>query len=142
MMSTSFGAIMMTGGLCIVDEQQNFDLLAASLRADMSDMHTWFAVLGGKLAGALPTRVRVRREGMFGRGNVEGVEVDLGEWRYILRLERGHPVGERTHIVRGIALKTEPLALDAWIDDLAESLAALAASSARENQAIQRLLQG
>ncbi len=125
-----------------MEEEQNFDLLAASLRADMSDMHTWFAVLGNKLVGALPSRVRVRKGGLFGGGAVEGIEVDLGEWRYILRLERGHPVGERTHIVRNIALKTEPLALDEWIDDLSASLAYLAASSARENQAIQRLLQG
>ncbi len=125
-----------------MDDQPSFDLLAAALRADMADMNTWFAVLGDKLVGALPARVRLKRGGLFGNGHVEGIEVDLGEWRYSLRLERGHPVGERIHVVRGIALKTEPLMLDAWLDDLSASLADLAASSARENQAIQRLLQG
>ena len=43
------------------------------------------------------------------------IEIELGAWRLALRMEHGYPVAERTHIVRGIALKTEQLTLDAWI---------------------------
>lgn len=118
----------------------DFDLLAASLRADTADVGTWVSVLGTKLAGALPARVRLRHGGIFGGGPVSGFTVDLGPWRFGMRQEHGQPVGERTHVVRDIALKTETLPLDIWLDALIEALAALAASSARERAAIQGML--
>ncbi|MBA3823131.1 MAG: hypothetical protein H0X24_04385 [Ktedonobacterales bacterium] len=121
-------------------EPLNFDLLAASLRADMHDIGTWIAVLGHKLSAALPTMVRLHHSGFFGGGTVDGLDADLGEWRFALRLEHGRPSATRVHIVRGIALKTEALPLDAWIDDLAATLADLAAQSAREGAAIRGLL--
>lgn len=121
-------------------ENLDFDLLAASLRADSSDMATWVAVLGNKLAQALPTRVRLRRGGFLGNGPVTGLATDLGGWRFALHLEHGQPLAERTHVVRGIALKSETLPLDEWIDALSQALADLAASSARERAAISSLL--
>jgi hypothetical protein len=123
-----------------MEPQPDFDLLAAALRADMTDMPAWVATLSTKLAQALPARTRLRHGGMFGQGRVEGVETDLGDWRYALRLEHGQPVAERTHVVRGIALKTERLSLDAWLDELSAALADLAATSAREREAILRVL--
>jgi hypothetical protein len=124
----------LTGGL-------DFELLAASLRADSADMPAWVAALGMKLAGALPGRVALHHAGLLGHGPVNGLTADLGTWRFGLRLEHGQPAAERTHIVRGIALKTETQPLDAWIEALSTELAALAASSARERQAILGLLQ-
>jgi hypothetical protein len=123
-----------------MEPERDFDLLAAALRADMADMATWVATLSAKLAQALPARTRLHHAGMFGGGRVVGVEADLGDWRYGLRLEHGQPVAERTHVVRGIALKTERLALDTWIDEISAALANLAATSAREREAIMRLL--
>lgn len=120
--------------------QLDFDLLAASLRADTADMGTWVDVLGKKLAGALPYRVRLRHGGIFGGGPVTGFTADLGTWRFGMRLERGQPLAERTHVVRDIALKTEVMPLDSWLDALVESLAELASTSARERAAIQGLL--
>ncbi len=118
----------------------DFELLAASLRADTADMPAWVAALGDKLAAALPGRVALRRSGMLGHGPVNGLAADLGAWRFVLHLEHGQPVAERTHLVRGIALKTEALPIDAWIDALSTALADLAATSARERQAILGLL--
>lgn len=118
----------------------SFDLLAASLRADQADMHTWVAVLGAKLADALPTRVQLYHGGLFGSGPVVGLVADLGTYRFALRQEHGQPYAERTHTVRGIALKTEPLALDSWLASLSQELAQLAAASAHERAAIERLL--
>ncbi len=120
----------------------DFDLLAAALRADTSDLHAWMAALGVKLAGALPDRVTLRHSGMLGRGPVEGLSADLGQWRFGLRLDHGHIVAERTHVVRNIALKSEALALDDWIDALAHSLAEISAISARERAALLNLLEG
>ena len=122
------------------EEALNFDLLAAALRADSADMHAWIAALATKLAGALPNRVGVHHGGLFGNGPVEGVSADLGNWRFALRLQHGQPVAERTHVVRGIALKSEAIAIDAWIDALSQALAEIAATSARERAAIMGLL--
>ncbi len=118
----------------------DFELLAASLRADSADARTWMDVLGKKLAAALPTRVRLHHGGLLGNGPVNALAADLGAWRLSLRLEHDQPVAERTHVVRGIALKTEVLPLDAWIDALTQALAELAATSAREREAVLRLL--
>jgi hypothetical protein len=119
----------------------DLELLAASLRADAADAPAWVGVLGEKLAAALPTRVALHRAGMLHHGPIDGLAVDLGAWRFALRLEQGRPVAERIHLVRGIALKTEALALDDWINALSEALAALAATSERERGAILRLLE-
>jgi hypothetical protein len=118
----------------------DFELLAASLRADTMGARVWVAVLGQKLANALPSRVRLHHGGLFGNGAVDSVIADLGGWRFALRLEHGEPLAERTHIVRGIALKSETLPLDVWIDALVAALAEVAATSARERTAIQGLL--
>jgi hypothetical protein len=127
------GDVSLLGGLEV-------ELLAASLRADTSDMQMWIAMLGTKLAGALPQRVRLQRSGVFSNGAVKSMEIELGAWRLALRLEHGYPLAERTHVVRGIALKTEQLPLDSWVSALCQGLADLAAASAREHAAIESLL--
>jgi hypothetical protein len=119
----------------------DLELLAAGLRADAADAPAWVAALGEKLAAALPTRVALHRGGMLHHGPIDGLAVELGAWRFALRLEYGRPVAARTHVVRGIALKTETLSLDAWIDALTEALAMLAATSDSERAAILRLLE-
>lgn len=118
----------------------DFELLAASLRADTSDMRVWIEVLATKLERALPGRVQVHRGGFFSNRAVQQIQIELGAWRLALHMEHDYPVTERTHIVRGIALKTEQLPLDAWIICLSQSLSDLAATSAREQAAIQSLL--
>ena len=121
-------------------ETDDFDLLAASLRADVSDLHTLVPVLGTKLAQALPSRVSLHHGGFFGNGPLDAFAVELGEWRFGLRTEHGQPLAERIHTVRGIALKTESIPLEEWIDALSAALAALATSSARDRAALLRLL--
>ncbi len=117
------------------------DLLAASLRADAADAVMWMRVLGTKLAATLPARVTLHRGGMLHQGSVDALAVDLGTWRFALRSDRGQPIAERTHLVRGIALKTETLPLDLWLAALTEALAELAATGERERRAILQLLE-
>ncbi len=122
------------------NEADDFDLLAASLRAEVADLRTLVPVLGAKLAQALPSRVTLHHGGFFGNGPLDAFAVDLGAWRFALRMEHGQPVAERVHIVRGIALKTESIPLEEWIDALSASLAEVAASSAHDRAALLRLL--
>lgn len=124
----------------LVPSGNNFDLLAASLRADQGDMASWVAALGTKLAGALPARVRLQHAGLFGNGRVSGLAAELGSWQFLLRMEHGQVVAARTQVVRGVALKTEPMTLEAWLDALTAELSQLAATSARDRAALLNML--
>ena len=118
----------------------DFDLVAASLRADASDTRSLTEALAAKLEGALPqqTRVERRSKGFLSRTKeVRRVEVDCGDYRYVL--EPGRPA-TRAHEVRGIVLKNESLGLDAWIDALARDLSEMARTSEDARLALERLL--
>ena len=122
----------------------DFDLVASSLRADTSDTRALAEALAIRLEGALPqeTRVHRRSKGLLSRTKVvRRIEVDCGDARYSLDVDDGgRAEAARAREVRGIVLKTEPLALDAWIDALARDLTALAETSERGRIALERLL--
>jgi hypothetical protein len=117
------------------------DLVASALHADAGDVDVFFGVLVGKLQQALPEQVEVARGGFLGRGKPEGVTVALGDRRYEAQRERRGVTCRRRTVVRGIALKSEDLDLDAWIDALSADLVDEAARSERARQALQGLLE-
>lgn len=120
----------------------DFDLVAASLRADTDDLRIFVAALATKLAESFPGRCRVQRAGFLGKGDVRRIEIDLGEARYELTHDKGEVATSRSSVVRGISLKSDRLPLDEWIDSLAATLVAEAGSSERGRIALQRLLSG
>ena len=84
-----------------------------------------------------------RKGGLFGGGKrVRRVDVGLGDSRYELEGEHGGLVARRRSVVRGIALKSEELSVEAWIDALSADLLTLAQSSERGRLALERLLTG
>lgn len=119
-----------------------FELLAASLRSDAGDTGAFLEALAAKLGGALPNRVRIERGGgLFSHQHpVRRLAANLGEWEYVIEAAGGGLSAARTHSVRGISLKSEPLGLDEWIEALAGELATLAQRSAQDRAALQRLL--
>jgi hypothetical protein len=125
----------------VVDEP-GFDLLAAALRADASDLRAFAEALAVKLDQALPEQARVqRRGGLLSREHrVRSIEVTFGEICYRLDVDGGSLDPCRQRKVRGIVLRTERLALDEWIDGLSRELAALAASSEQSRAALARML--
>jgi hypothetical protein len=123
-----------------VSEGPDFDLLAASLRADASDLKAFVEALAAKLEGSFPDRVDVERGGLFGGKRVRRLSVDLGDDRYELEHDDGRVSCRRRNVVRGIALKNEELPLDAWIDDLSRCLVEEAGRSERGRVALERLL--
>jgi hypothetical protein len=122
----------------------DIDLVASSLRADAADTRSLAEALAVKLEAALPqhTRVDRRSKGFLSRAKqVRRIEVDCGDARYSLAVDdRGAVQAVRAHEVRGIVLKNEPLALDAWIDALARDLSEMARSSEQGRLALERLL--
>lgn len=103
-------------------------------------MRAFVEALAEKLAGALPERTRVQRSGMFGGKRVRAIAVRLGEAEY--QIDHDPPTVEcqRRTLVRGIALKTEDLSLDDWIERLSRDLAEEAGTSEHARLALARLL--
>jgi hypothetical protein len=122
----------------------DLDLLAASLRADAGDVDAFVEALAVKLEAALPGQVEVERRGglLGGRKRVRRIEVTLGDQRSELEAERGRVTCRRRSVVRGIALKTQELDLDAWIAALSQDVVEEAERSERGRQALARLLEG
>ena len=125
-------------------EDPGFELVAASLRADATDLAAFVEALAVKLEGALPGSVRVeRRDGVFSREKrVRRISVTLAEARYDLERDDGSLRTSRSSEVRGIVIKSEPLDLDAWIEALSRDLSDQARQSERARIALERLLDG
>jgi len=123
-------------------ESLGFEVLASSLRADAGDAKTFLEVMASKLGGALPMRTVVEREShLFAREKpVKMISIELGEYRYQIGQAHGALTAQRTRVVRGIALKTEPLGVDDWLDNLSQGLMDLAQQSAQDRAALQRML--
>ncbi|HTP22338.1 MAG TPA: hypothetical protein VMJ65_22200 [Solirubrobacteraceae bacterium] len=120
----------------------DMDLLAASLRADTSDLNAFVESLAAKLEEAVPARVRIdrRRTGMFGPKAVRGVAVDLGDRRLELRTDGGRVETRCARLSGGIVLKNEVLETDEWLAALGDALADEAKRSETTRKALERLL--
>ena len=121
----------------------DLELLAASLRADSSDIRAFVEGLAVKLEGALPGRVRVQRakQGFRGPKLVRSISLDAGSQRLELTLGDRDQLDTRcARVSGGITLKTEPLGIDAWLAALGQALAIEAERSDQTRQALERLL--
>lgn len=127
----------------VVSEGSDFDLLAASLRADARDLEAFVEALATKLEGSFPDRVQVDRKGgrFGGRRRVERLAVELDDHNFELARERVEVNCRRRNVVRGIVLKNEELSLDEWIDQLSAALARAAGETERGREALRRLLE-
>jgi hypothetical protein len=122
----------------------DLELLAASLRADTSDLTAFVESLATKLEDAVPARTRVerRRNGMFGPKAVRRITVDLGDRRLDLRYEGGAVQMTCSKLSGGIVLKNEAYEADDWLAVLTEALAGEARRSETTRKALERLLTG
>jgi hypothetical protein len=127
-----------------VSSEETFDLVAAGLRADGTDLRVSLEVLASKLESSLPGSVEVRRSGggLLGRGekHLRGVRVRLGENQYELTIDGTRVEGYRERVSGGISIKREPLDAQAWIGALAGDLQAEAQRSAQARAALEGLL--
>ena len=123
---------------------QDFDLSAAGLRADGTDLRISVEVLASKLEESLPGRARVERRGggLLGRGpkRVREVRVELGGNGYQLTVADDRVEGFRERQVGGISIKRETLTPDEWVAALTADLRVEAERSAEARAALQRLL--
>jgi hypothetical protein len=120
----------------------DFDMLAASLRADAADVKTFLEVLATKLSGALPSLVQVEREGgIFKKEHrVRAIRVQIEEHGYELRHAASGLEARLYHQVQGITLKNQVVRLDEWIEALSEHLTRHAETSASARSALDQLV--
>jgi hypothetical protein len=130
--------------LLSVPTEQDFDLSAAGLRADGTDLRSSVEVLASKLEQSLPEQTRVERHGggLLGRGEkrVKRVRVELGGNCYQLEVAGDRVEGFRERQVGGISIKREPLDPGAWVSALTSDLRAEAERSGEARTALERLL--
>jgi hypothetical protein len=122
----------------------DFDLSAAGLRADGSDLRISVEALAAKLEEALPAQTRIQRggRGLLGRGErrVREICVELGGTRYRLGVEGERLACSREREVGGISIKREPLDPKGWMSALSDELRAEAERSTQAREALTRLL--
>ena len=130
--------------MSVPEPAPDLDLIAASLRADAGDTHTFLETLAVKLEDALPAGVSVtrRRSGLRGPKTVAAIAVDAGGDRLELERDGLALQARRARRSGGITLRTESLAVDAWLGALAEVLAEQARSSQQTRDALARVLGG
>jgi hypothetical protein len=133
--------------LQVSSSDETFDLSAAGLRADGTDLRISVEVLAAKLESSLPGRTRVERRGggLLGRGEkrVREIQVELGSTSgtaYQLTIDGDRVEGFRERKSGGIAIKREALDPDAWIAALTAELQAEAQRSAEARAALEGLV--
>ncbi len=127
----------------------SLEMVAAALRADSSDIAIYASVLTQSLGESLPPgcvsveRSRSMADRMQNRpGTVTRIVVRLGEKTLTLGTQRGAPVAEICHEVRGIVLSRTTVPIAQWAAELAASLVSYAEQNAAAADALRRLVAG
>lgn len=123
-------------------EDTDLDLAAAALRADLSDTDAFVEGLATRLEQALPGFVEVKRAktGFRGPKVVSEILVQAGDVHLQLRRRGGHVETARARVSGGIAIKTETLEIDVWLQALTAAVSQQAARSERTRLALQQLV--
>jgi hypothetical protein len=127
----------------VVSAEQDFELDAAGLRLDDSDLLISIEVLASKLQSALPSATTVRRHRkspLSKDQRVKELEVRLGSSCFSLRVQDGGVEAWRGREVGGIRVKREPLEPHAWVSALTQELHAEAQRSGEVRSALASLL--
>ena len=131
------------------DDGLSLEMVMSALRADSSDIAIYAKVLTESLGDSLPAgsvtieRNRSMSDRMANRpGTVTKISVKLGEKNLTLGTQRGAPVAEICHEVRGIVLSRNQVPIDEWAAELARGLVAQAERNAQTATALRRLVAG
>jgi hypothetical protein len=120
----------------------DLDLVAAALRADLSDIAAFVEGLATRLELALPGLAQIKRvkSGFRGPKLVSEIVVEAGDERLQLKRDGGRIQTSRCRVSGGITIKTEALDVDAWLTALSAAVAEQAQRSERTRLALQQLV--
>lgn len=110
--------------------------LAHGMRLDTSNVHQFLHDLSAALHQAMPEKTRLTHEG----GRLSLFELNLDPHVFLARREpTGEFVAQYKKLVRGVALKTKTMSIDAWVKELTHSIASHANDNARVAGVLSRL---
>lgn len=114
----------------------------ALLKQYAADQRLFLEEIASLLERTLPGEAEVmRRGGLFSKKSVHKIEIFLSDNRYSLEdTGRGPLRSTVTHIVRGIALKTEEIPVEEWLDAIGEALEVRVQSNATARDALARFI--
>ena len=123
-------------------ETPDLDLVAAALRADLTDISAFVEGLAIRLELALPGLVQIRRAktGFRGPKVVSEIVVQAGDERLQLHRDGGMVQASRCRVSGGITIKTESLDIDTWLSALSIAVAEQAQRSERTRLALQQIV--
>ncbi len=121
-------------------EWVKFGVAAALHKEYVSDQREFLQRLAQTLEAALPDETEVERRGLIKKVLVS-VTVTLGENRYVFTDPgKGAIVATRTHIVRGIALKNEPVPVEVALAEMSQAVEQRMSESSKARDALANLL--
>jgi hypothetical protein len=124
------------------DEKRLESAVAAGLlKGWAGDREMFLSLLVRAVETTVPERVTVdRTAGWFGRERtIRRLQVDLDDYRYRLDVVKGGALAAtRTRIVRGIALKTDELPVEEWLQALSRALVEFARTHEAALDALKR----
>lgn len=110
-------------------------------REYQADQRSFLALLADALEKALPGETELKRTGFFSNKRLVSVSLQLGNDRYTIEDPgRGPLVAMRVHVVRGIAVKTEEIAMDQALAEIGEALDQRAKTSEAARNALAAML--
>jgi hypothetical protein len=121
--------------------EHDLEMIAAGLRRDAEDTRLHCDVVLETLATSLPSELgRVDRAGgLFKKPKLAGVQVTLGDRRYVLKSTPTGLASMVCHESGGIVMSSTPVPFDAWIAELLAALSAMAGRSTAATLALQKL---
>lgn len=124
-----------------MSSEHDLEMIAAGLRRDAEDARVHGQIVLESLAGALPPELaRVDRSGgLIRKPRITGVQVSIGDRRYVLKSTASGLESSICHESGGIVMSTTPVGFDAWVQELLAALANAAGRSASAALALQRL---
>jgi hypothetical protein len=120
----------------------DLDLVAAALRADLTDISAFVEGLATRLELALPGLAEIKRvrSGFRGPKVVSEIVVQAGGDRLQLQRDGGQVQAARCRVSGGIVIKTEALDIDSWLAAITAAVAEQAQRSERTRLALQKLV--
>ncbi len=124
-------------------EEWSFETLAASLKADIADLHTFHEVLATKLERSLgQAAVQIKRGGWPWQEKrpLIKLSVELASMRWEVERAASGMTYKMVKLVRGVALKSEMVPLETWLEALSKALWEHANASQATREALERFL--
>ena len=109
--------------------------IAAGMRLDLTNIDGFLGQLANTLHAGYGECTRITATGP----HVHAIEVTVEPDGFVVRREGSGVVAQHKKVVRGIALKTQTMPLDKWVEALTAALARQAGSNTRAAWVLARL---